>query len=92
MLYVLIRFIISLVVVLIALTICCMTCCIVLLPYLGTVITLPLWVFKRCYSLYFLGQFGPDFSPIAAPGAAPVPISPGEPAPQSPHDGPIPED
>jgi hypothetical protein len=64
-LYVLIRFIISIVVLLIAMTICCLTCCIVLLPYLGTVITLPLWVFKRCYPLYFLGQFGPDFGPLA---------------------------
>ena len=72
-LYVLIRFIISFVVVLIAVTICCMTCCIVLLPYLGTVVTLPLWVFKRCYPLYFLGQFGPDFAPIAALATAPAP-------------------
>jgi len=72
-LYVLIRIIISFVVVLIVMTICCLTCCIALLPYLGTVITLPLWVFKRCYPLYFLGQFGPDYGAFSTLGAQPVP-------------------
>jgi hypothetical protein len=36
----------------------CATCCIVLLPYIGTVILLPAFVFMRCYTLYFLEQFG----------------------------------
>ncbi len=36
----------------------CLTCCIVLLPYIGTVILLPAFVFMRCYTLYFLEQFG----------------------------------
>ena len=68
-LYVLIRFIISFVVILIAVTICCLTCCLVMLPYLGTVITLPLWVFRRSYPLYFLGQFGPDYARFATLGS-----------------------
>jgi hypothetical protein len=71
-LYVLIRLVVSLVVTLIAVAICCATCCIVLLPYLGTVITLPLWVFKRCYSVYFLSQFGPDYVCIATVEGGPV--------------------
>ncbi len=40
---------------------CCCGWCLVSLPYIGTVVTLPLWVFFRCYSLYFLAQFGPEW-------------------------------
>ena len=36
----------------------CLTCCLVSLPYIGTVILLPILVFLRCYTLYFLEQFG----------------------------------
>ena len=48
---------------------CCFCCASLLLfiPYIGTVILLPLLVFKRAYSLYYLRQFGPGFdvfSPI----------------------------
>ncbi len=47
---------------------CCLCCVslLVLIPYIGTVILLPLLVFKRAYSLLYLGQFGPEldvFSP-----------------------------
>jgi hypothetical protein len=30
----------------------------VLLPYIGTVILLPAYVFMRCYTLYYIEQFG----------------------------------
>lgn len=36
----------------------CLTCCVVLLPYIGTVILLPAYVFMRCYTLYYIEQFG----------------------------------
>ncbi len=36
----------------------CLTCCIAALPYIGTVILLPAFVFMRCYTLYFIEQFG----------------------------------
>jgi hypothetical protein len=39
----------------------CATCCIGFLPYLSTVITLPLSIFWRCYSIYFLQQLGPQY-------------------------------
>ncbi len=39
----------------------CLTCCIASLPYIGTVVTLPLPYFYRCYNLAFLEQFGPEF-------------------------------
>lgn len=40
---------------------CCCGCCVMSLPYIGTVVTLPLHVFFRCYTVYFLGQFGPEW-------------------------------
>ena len=41
---------------------CCCTCCIAAIPYIGTVILLPLVMFNRCYSLFFLEQFGDDWT------------------------------
>jgi len=39
----------------------CCASCLLLIPYIGTVILLPLLVFTRAYSLYYLQQFGPQF-------------------------------
>jgi hypothetical protein len=39
----------------------CFTLCLAALPYLGSVILLPLSVFHRSYSLYFIEQFGPEW-------------------------------
>jgi hypothetical protein len=39
----------------------CATCCIAALPYIGTVILLPVFVLFRAFSLSFLRQFGPDY-------------------------------
>jgi len=47
---------------------CCCTACIWFIPYISTVILLPVLVFKLAYSLYFLRQFGPQldvFTPMA---------------------------
>jgi len=40
---------------------CVLTCCIVALPYVGTVILLPVWVTYRLFSVEFLAQFDPGF-------------------------------
>ena len=40
---------------------CCCAACILVIPYIGTVLMLPLLVFKRAYSLLYLRQFGPGF-------------------------------
>ncbi len=40
---------------------CCCAACILAIPYIGTVLMLPLLVFKRSYSLCYFRQFGPDF-------------------------------
>jgi len=44
---------------------CCCAGCLFALPYLGTVFLLPVLMFKRCYSLYFLAQFGPGYDAFA---------------------------
>lgn len=36
-------------------------CCIPAIPYIGTVILLPIFVFTKTYNLYFLEQFGPEW-------------------------------
>ncbi len=40
---------------------CGCACCVAALPYLGTVLLLPVPTFKRAFSLLYLRQFGPDF-------------------------------
>ncbi len=40
---------------------CCCAACILAIPYIGTVLMLPLLVFKRAYSLCYFRQFGPTF-------------------------------
>src|SRR5438874_7912002 len=39
----------------------CLTCCLASLPYIGTVMVLPVPVFFRSFSLLFLRQFGADW-------------------------------
>ena len=45
---------------------CCCAGCIMAVPYLGTVLLLPILIFKRAYSLYYLAQFGPGYDVFAA--------------------------
>jgi len=40
---------------------CCCAGCLLGIPYLGTVLFLPVLVFHRSYSLYFLAQFGAGY-------------------------------
>ena len=68
LLYILFQIVICLVIAFIALSICLVTCCccccllvLFVLPYVGTVILLPLIAFKRAYSLFYLRQFGTQF-------------------------------
>ena len=39
----------------------CLTCCIAALPYIGTVILLPVFVWLRAFGLCFLRQFGSEY-------------------------------
>ena len=44
---------------------CCIAGCLMAIPYLGTVFLLPVFVFKRSYSLYYLKQHGPAYDVFA---------------------------
>jgi hypothetical protein len=52
---------------------CCIAGCLLAIPYLGTVLLLPVLVFKRAYSLCYLSQYGAayDVFPRVAPASAP---------------------
>ncbi len=53
---------------------CCIACCLMIIPYIGTVVLLPVLVFKQSYPLYFLQQFGSDFDvfPPKSPASPPA--------------------
>jgi len=60
----------------------CVTCCIAAIPYVGTVILLPIFVLLRSFLLCFLRQFGPDYDVWAGiPQPGPPPIPPSTPPP-----------
>jgi hypothetical protein len=50
---------------------CCIAGCLMAIPYIGTVLLLPVLVFKRSYPLFFLRQFGPGYDVF--PPASPAP-------------------
>jgi hypothetical protein len=78
-LFCLMRIAIRIAIVVLSLLVCCCTCCLAILPYIGSVILLPLSVFDRCYSVYFLEQFGPSWRFFAdeAPPAPAALVTPG---------------
>ena len=60
-LYVLMKFVLGIGVAIVAVLAILLTCCIAALPYIGSVILLPLSVFMQGYNLYFVQQFGERF-------------------------------
>ena len=52
---------------------CCIAGCFMLLPFVGTVLLLPVLIFKRAYPLYYLTQFGPQYDVFPIPPAAAAP-------------------
>ncbi len=54
-------FLVNVAVVILALLSVCLFCGLTTIPYLGTVLLLPLILFARCYSLCFVEQFGPEW-------------------------------
>jgi hypothetical protein len=59
--FVLLRIAIFIGVAILSLIICCATCCIGMLPYIGTVILLPVLIYVKCFTLDCLAQFGPQY-------------------------------
>lgn len=46
------------------------------IPFVGTVVMLPVIVFYRWYALYYLAQYGPEFDVFAAARPSPPPFPP----------------
>lgn len=80
-LFFLFRIVLALAIAMAACFLTCVTCCIAALPYIGTVILLPIHVFWMSYLLLFVRQFGPEYDVWsglvpAAPVAPPVQEAP----------------
>jgi len=78
LLYVLFLVVLAVAAVMISCAVTCATCCVAAIPYVGTVILLPIPMTLGAFSLVFLRQFGadydvwagfmpPEFSPILSP-------------------------
>ncbi len=53
--------VIGMLVLFVVLLTCCVAGCLMALPYIGTILLLPVLIFKRSYSLYYLAQYGPQY-------------------------------
>jgi hypothetical protein len=78
-LYLLFLFVIGLaigmIVLLAVLATCCCAACFLAIPYIGTVVMLPILVWRRAYSLFYLSQYGPEydvFGPVPTPIVVPT--------------------
>lgn len=70
-LYLLFQIVLGMVIVMLVLAIvlatCCCAGCLLCLPYLGTVLLLPVLAFERSYSLFYLAQFGTELDVFCPP-------------------------
>jgi len=73
-LYILFQIVLSLAILAIILVVifatCCIAGCFMAIPYLGTVLLLPVFVFSRSYSLHYLAQYGRDYDVFPPPAMA----------------------
>jgi hypothetical protein len=83
-LYFLFSLVLGLAAALIAIVLTCATCCLVAIPYVGTVILLPLYVLLYGFMLLFLRQFGPDYDVWQAMAQPEMPIAPPQIPPSAP--------
>jgi hypothetical protein len=60
----------AMIVVAAAMVTCCCACCILAIPYIGTVLFLPVLIFKRAYSLFYFRQYGAQFDVFVPEAAA----------------------
>jgi len=68
--------VISILIIMAFLVTCCIACCLLIIPFLGTGLLLPILIFRRAFSLYFLAQFGPQYDVFAPPPAPSQPAAP----------------
>jgi hypothetical protein len=75
-LYILFQIVIGLAIgVIIMMGVCCTLCClacVLAVPYIGSVLMLPVLIFKRSYSLYYLQQYGPQYDVFGPEDSQPV--------------------
>ncbi len=68
-LYILFQIVISIAIGSIVIAVGCVTCgcacCLIAIPFVGTVLMLPILVFQRSYSLFYFAQYGPEFNAFA---------------------------
>ncbi len=57
----LMMFLLGIVSVIVAIVATCATCCLTVIPYIGSVILLPISVFFVCYAITYIQQFGDDW-------------------------------
>jgi len=75
-LYFLFYFVLIIAVAIIGCVSVCLTCCVTAIPYIGTVILLPIYVLLQSFTLLFVRQFGPDYDAwgnITPPEPPPLP-------------------
>lgn len=61
---VLIAMVIGTMIIVVIIATCCTAGCLMAIPYIGTVLLLPVFVFKRAYSLCYFQQYGADYALI----------------------------
>ena len=54
---------------------CCLAGCVMLMPYLGTVVLLPVLTFNRSYSLHYLAQYGREYDAFPPPVMTTIPAT-----------------
>lgn len=64
---ILLAIVVTILIVILVVATCCIAGCLFALPYVGTVLLLPVLVFKRAYSLHYLAQFGPEYDVFLPP-------------------------
>jgi hypothetical protein len=79
-LYILFQIVLAIVICVLVLAVvlvtCCIAGCLMAIPFIGTVLLLPILIFKRSYSLFYLAQYGPEYDVFPAPAAVPAPAAP----------------
>jgi hypothetical protein len=52
---------------------CCLLGCLLIIPFVSTVLLLPIHAFRRSYSVYYLAQYGEEYDVFRPAPAAPAP-------------------
>jgi hypothetical protein len=69
-LFYVLRFVLGMAIAIAVAMLTCLTCCVTAIPYIGTVVLLPIWVFSRSFSLFYLEQIGVRVFPAPEPSWA----------------------